>query len=97
MKDLVKTWWLHPYRVKLKQIYDSQEFKDILKQDAGNGDGKTLRDVLSTYEAEMNINNAVVQQAEADAGKSVTIQVICTLYKLTKQENVNWLPQILPS
>ena len=29
--------------------------------------------MLSTYEAEMNIN-AVVQQAEADAGKSVTIQ-----------------------
>ena len=65
-----QTWWPHLYRVKLKQIYDSQEFKDILKQDAGNGDGKTLRDVLSTYEAEMNINNAVVQQAEADASKS---------------------------
>ena len=65
-----QTWWPHLYRVKLKQIYDSQEFKDILKQDAGNGDGKTLRDVLSTYETEMNINNAVVQQAEADAGKS---------------------------
>jgi len=64
------TWYPHLYRVKLKQIYDSQEFKEILNKDAGAGDGKTLRDVLSTYEAEMQINNAVVAQAEADAPKS---------------------------
>jgi len=65
-----QTWYPHLYRVKLKQIYDSQEFKEILNKDAGAGDGKTLRDVLSTYEAEMQINNAVVAQAEADAPKS---------------------------
>lgn len=65
-----QTWYPHLYRVKLKQIYDSQEFKEILNKDAGAGDGKTLRDVLSTYEQEMQINNAVVQQAEADAPKS---------------------------
>ena len=64
------TWYPHLYRVKLKQIYDSQEFKEILNKDAGAGDGKTLRDVLSTFETEMNINNAVVQQAEADSPKS---------------------------
>ena len=65
-----QTWYPHLYRVKLKQIYDSQEFKEILNKDAGAGDGKTLRDVLSTYETEMQINNAVVQQAEADSPKS---------------------------
>ena len=65
-----QTWYPHLYRVKLKQIYDSQEFKEILNKDAGAGDGKTLRDVLSTYEQEMQINNAVVQQAEADSPKS---------------------------
>jgi len=65
-----QTWYPHLYRVKLKQIYDSQEFKEILNKDAGAGDGKTLRDVLSTYEQEMQINNAVVAQAEADAPKS---------------------------
>ena len=65
-----QTWYPHLYRVKLKQIYDSQEFKEILNKDAGAGDGKTLRDVLSTYEKEMQINNAVVQQAEADSPKS---------------------------
>jgi len=65
-----QTWYPHLYRIKLKQIYDSQEFKEILQKDAGTGDGKTLRDVLSTYETEMQINNAVVQQAEDDTKKS---------------------------
>jgi hypothetical protein len=65
-----QTWYPHLYRVKLKQIYDSQEFKEILDKDAGAGTGQTLRDVLSTYEQEMQINNAVIQQAEADAPKS---------------------------
>ena len=65
-----QTWYPHLYRVKLKQIYDSQEFKDILDKDAGAGTGQTLRDVLSTYEKEMQINNAVIAQAEADAPKS---------------------------
>tara|TARA_E500000318_G_scaffold64213_1_gene59352 strand:- start:206 stop:1369 length:1164 start_codon:yes stop_codon:yes gene_type:complete len=64
------TWYPHLYRVKLKQIYDSQEFKEILQKDAGAGDGKTLRDVLSTYEKEMQINNAVVAQAEANTKKA---------------------------
>src|SRR6056300_369909 len=65
-----QTWYPHLYRLKLKQIYDSQEFKDILKLPAEEGSSKTLKDVLSTYEQEMQINNAVVQQAEADASKS---------------------------
>lgn len=64
------SWYPHLYRVKLKQIYDSQEFKEILQKDAGAGDGKTLRDVLSTYEKEMQINNAVVSQAEANTKKA---------------------------
>jgi hypothetical protein len=65
-----QTWFPHLYRVKLKQIVDSQEFKEILDLPAEEGSSQTLRDVLSTYEQEMQINNAVVQQAEADAPKS---------------------------
>lgn len=64
-----QTWYPHLYRVKLKQIIDSQEFKDILDLPAGDGEN-TLRDVLSTFETEMQINNAIVAQAEADAGRS---------------------------
>jgi hypothetical protein len=109
------TWYPHLYRLKLKPIVDSQEFKDILDrpedEDTFRGDyqsdivyqigqtakfkgdlyectaetlgvpppdsrfwrahaGNNLRDILSTYEAEMQINDAVVAQAEADAPAS---------------------------
>ena len=37
---------------------------------AEEGSDNTLRDLLSTYEKEMQISNAVVAQAEADAPKS---------------------------
>ena len=65
-----QTWYPHLYRIKLKQIVDSQEFKEILDLPSEEGSNKTLRDVLSTYEKEMQINNAVIAQAEADAPKS---------------------------
>ena len=58
------------YRLKLKQIYDTQEYKDILDLPASENSNNTLRDVLSTYGKEMQINRAVVAQAEQDAPKS---------------------------
>src|SRR6056300_1937080 len=71
-EGFTQTWYPHLYRIKLKQIVDSQEFKEILDllAEEDNPNGNTLRDLLSTYEKEMQINNAVVQQAEADAAKS---------------------------
>ena len=65
-----QSWYPHLYRIKMKQIVDSQEFKEILDLPSEEGSTNTLRDVLSTYEKEMQINNAVVAQAEADAPKS---------------------------
>jgi hypothetical protein len=65
-----QTWYPHLYRIKLKQIIDSQEYKDILDLPAEEGSNNTLRDVLSTYEKEMQINDAIVAQAEATATKS---------------------------
>jgi len=64
------TWYPHLYRLKLKRIMDSQEYKEILDLPAEEGSNNTLRELLSTYEKEMQINNAIVQQAEADAAKS---------------------------
>ena len=106
------TWYPHLYRIKLKQLVDSQEFADILERPEnddnyiGNYDAtltyaigdvvkyngtlyevtaettgnlptdtdfwqeyqeNTLRDLLSTYEVEMQINDAVLSEAEADA------------------------------
>ena len=65
-----QTWYPHLYRLKLKQIYDTQEYKDILDLPASENSSNTLRDVLSTYEKEMQINRAVVAQAEQDSPKS---------------------------
>ena len=67
------TWYPHLYRAKCKPLVDSQEFKDILNglaDDTGVDTNTTLRDIMSTYEKEMQITQAVLDQAEADAPKS---------------------------
>ena len=64
------TWYPHLYRLKLKQIVDSQEFKEILDLPAEEGSDTSLRDLMSSYEKEMQINQAVIDQAEADADLS---------------------------
>ena len=65
------TWYAHLYRLKLKRITDSQQFQQIFDQPAldANGDptNNTLRDLISTYNTELSINDAVISQAEADA------------------------------
>lgn len=64
------TWYPHLYRAKCKPLVDSQEFKQILDQlqvdCEGNETNTTLRDVVSTYEKEMQITQAILDQAEAD-------------------------------
>jgi len=65
-----QTWYPHLYRLKCKQIMDSQEYKDILDLPAEEGSANTLRDVLSTYNKEMEINEAVIAQAEDYAKQS---------------------------
>ena len=69
-EGFTQTWYPHLYRVKMKQIVDSQEFKEILDLPAEEGSSQTLRNVLSTYDKEMQINNAIISQAEADAPKA---------------------------
>lgn len=64
-QGFTQTWYPHLYRLKLKRITDSQEFKDIL--DIENDDGTTIRDDNSVYDAEIEINNAIVQEAELNA------------------------------
>jgi hypothetical protein len=64
------TWYPHLYRCKCKPLVDSQEFKQILDQLAGEDTDQTLRDIMSTYEKEMQITQAVLDQAESDAPRS---------------------------
>ena len=64
------TWYPHLYRAKCKPLVDSQEFKEILDGAAGEGSDQSLRDIMSTYEKEMQITQAVLNQAESDAPNS---------------------------
>jgi len=68
------TWYPHLYRLRLKKIVDQQQFADILNKPAtdANGDpsNMTLRELLSTHNKELEINDQIVAQAEADAPKS---------------------------
>ena len=58
-----KTWWPHLYRARVKGITDAQEFRDIL----GNKDENTSQ---KTRDKELEINQAVIDQAESDAPQS---------------------------
>jgi hypothetical protein len=69
------TWFPHLIRVKLQLLTDAQEFEEILNSPIldGNGDpiipddgnGPTsLADIISDYNTKIEINNAVVKEAE---------------------------------
>jgi hypothetical protein len=61
------TWWPHLWRVKLNPLVDSQEYKDILDNIAASTTTTTpVGQLLSTYDKYLNINQAVVAQAELD-------------------------------
>lgn len=68
------TWFPHLYRLRLKRITDSQQFAQLLNQPAtdANGDpsNTTLRELISTHNQTLQINDQIVAQAEADAPKS---------------------------
>lgn len=67
------TWWAHMWRVKCTPMTDSQEFEDILNKPAldingdpqykPNGTIQTNKDQTSTYETEIQISDAIVEQA----------------------------------
>jgi hypothetical protein len=68
------TWFPHLYRLKLKKVTDSQQFSQLFSQPVldSNGDATntTLKELLSTYNNELAINDQLIAQAEDDAPKS---------------------------
>lgn len=65
-----QTWFPHLLKAKCIPLVDSQEFKEIFDSDAGAGDNSTLRDLLSTYQKNIDINQQIMDQAESDAPQS---------------------------
>ena len=69
-----QTWYPHLLRIKCAPLVDSQEYSEILNQvqtdSQGNTTGSTLRDLISTYNRNIQINEQIVAQAELDAPTS---------------------------
>lgn len=63
------TWYPHLWRCKLTPLVDSQEYKDILDK-VKEGTDSPIRDIVSTYDKYININDAVIAEAEAQVPQS---------------------------
>jgi len=56
-------WWPHIWKVKAKALQDTQEFRDVL----GTGENADdIKNLLSTYQDEIDISDGIVRQAEAE-------------------------------
>ena len=69
------TWYPHLYRLKLIKISNSQQYKDIFAQKivdpvTGEETDRTLADILSNSQKLLEINDAMLAQAESDAPMS---------------------------
>lgn len=65
------TWWPHLIRAKVVPLVDSQEYKDILSNiSAGDDTDENLVTILSQYDKNIQINDAVLTQAETETPKS---------------------------
>lgn len=61
-----QTWWPHLWRVKCGPLVDSQEYQSILDQIAASDNVDTpVGQLISTYQTQLDISNAVLDQAEA--------------------------------
>jgi hypothetical protein len=60
------TWHYHLWRCKVVPMVDGQEYKDILDQPVSDDSTLNLRDIMSNYNQNIQINDAVVVQAETD-------------------------------
>ena len=70
-----QTWWPHLLRVKLNPLVDSQEYKDILAQISNqqlNGNTTPFSNYVSTLDKLLEINDAIIQQAEINVPYSGT-------------------------
>jgi len=69
------TWYPHLLRLKCAPMIDSQEFaeifdKKVVDESTGEETNDTIRDLLSTVNNAIAVNEAVIAQAEADSPRS---------------------------
>jgi hypothetical protein len=65
-----QVWRPHMFRVKMKPLTDSQQYKDILESAVTGPDGEdtgfNVRDLISDFRDQIEISDALVQQAEKE-------------------------------
>ena len=61
-------WWPHMIRVKCKVIEDTQEYRDILESE--NDEGHALQDIISSIGKDIEVSEAVYNQAEEEVPES---------------------------
>jgi len=81
------TWWPHIWRVKLEPITDSQEFDGILGQGADDG---SMANIFSTFSAEMDITNAIVDSATQDDPIGGGTALTTHLHNYVDAEGFSW-------
>ena len=65
-EGFTSTWWPHLWRCKINPLVDSQEYKDIISHINTDANGNPVTNILSTYDTYLNINQAIVDQAQQD-------------------------------
>ena len=70
-------WWPHLWRVKLGPITDSPEFRDILGDGTEEDD---LRNLISSYQQDITVNDAILDQAENDVSNDPQYRDASHLY-----------------
>jgi hypothetical protein len=81
------SWWPHIWRVKLEPITDSQEFDGILGQGADDG---SMANIFSTFSAEMDITNAIVDSATQDDPIGGGTALTTHLHNYVDAEGFSW-------
>ena len=75
---------VHIWRVRCKQLQDTQEYADIL----GTGEeADDLKNILSTYNKELQINDAIVEEAQENVPEDIGI-IEQIIYNMQKKVNI---------
>jgi hypothetical protein len=100
------TWWPHLWRVKCQPLTNSQEYQDILNQElTDRGDGipgmladsmgkiPTVGDLSSTYDKELEINDAILGLAKS----AVPFRNYQSQHFYVSQKDLNKRPDVFSS
>jgi len=69
-EGFAQTWRYHLWRCKVVPMVDGQEYRDILDAPASENTSSTIRDMITNYNQNIVINDAIKAQANSDVPNS---------------------------